>query len=696
MGKINFVLTKILFWPIYAIVAILVSSFSFKPGEVYHGYTNGAFYLIASVGLILSIIYWVLEHKKNKVIAHPVYFPLILFLLTMSIAIVWIQQNQTFVNPDTDFTVTAVISNEFRVKCTIILVLFFNAIYMLIFVVSRRTFRLQQIFWFLRLYVLFTVIAIAYSLIKEFDQIKLIFSGEPLVSYSIQSFFYNENFFACVILFGLIAMMILNFYKSRPYNYIVMFALYFYMILTTCTTTLFVGTLCFIFYILLDIISLFKKHWVVATISLSIFFVIFAGLAVSVYFMYENEVEWVKSFFKFMELRIFSKDFQTFSGRTEVWKTIWDNLIANDPINMLFGRGYGTSLIMIRNLFFCMENGNPNGVLSSAHNGLIEIAYTNGLVGLSLYGLLIVLVLIAFVLLLVKKKVKFALMYLFIILTVLGYSLFESHFFFGQGMFNMVITVFAILPLFNAVRALYKPKIAKPIKEGDYHFVKMNYLKLKSFMSMMILPFFIPSTLIIIESSLNGGPHGMIMSHLKVLLIVLVLLMFVPQIVSLFYKDATRRRFIFRCIFYSVIFVGLFFLTPWLGQILSRHVPFFKHLELFTFTVLGVYLFTLWLVFTLVKKEKLSNYFKYTFLEPILGAKIAFPISIALGCVGVILFKAVNLVSPLTTFTITIVSFIVYYLLLTLLPSIRNYYYINFLNERCLYNLKKSCQKYEI
>ena len=157
MGKINFVLTKFIFWPIYAIVAILVSSFVFKHGDVFQGYTNGAFYLIASVGIVLSIIYWILEHKNNKIIAHPVYFPLMLFLLTMSIAIVWLQKNETFVNPDTNFTVETMITNEFRIKCTIVLTLFFNAIYMLLFTVSRRTFRLQQTFWFIRLFVLFVI-----------------------------------------------------------------------------------------------------------------------------------------------------------------------------------------------------------------------------------------------------------------------------------------------------------------------------------------------------------------------------------------------------------------------------------------------------------------------------------------------------------------------------------------------------------
>jgi hypothetical protein len=60
MGKIRFVLSNILFWPIIAISAILINSFSvYTVSSENFGFTNYAFYLIAGAGLVLSILFWI-------------------------------------------------------------------------------------------------------------------------------------------------------------------------------------------------------------------------------------------------------------------------------------------------------------------------------------------------------------------------------------------------------------------------------------------------------------------------------------------------------------------------------------------------------------------------------------------------------------------------------------------------------------
>ena len=185
-------------------------------------------------------------------------------------------------------------------------------------------------------------------------------------------------------------------------------------------------------------------------------------------------------------------------------------------------------------------------------------------------------------------------------------------------------------------------------------------------------------------------------SQLRLLSYFVVAIIFTPQIVSLFYKSATKRRFVFRCIFYSCLLLTLVVFTPYVCFLLRPISNIFYWVELVKLIVFTTYLFIIWLVFTLVKKESLCNYLRYTFLEPLKGVAITLPVSFIFGALGILLFKGFNLVSPLTTFAITVTTIILYYILFALIPSIKNYYYINFFNERCLYNLKINYKKFEI
>ena len=58
MGKLNFVLTKIIYWPILLCVTVLLSSFEFSPGEFYQGYSDPAFYILVGLALFFIVLYF--------------------------------------------------------------------------------------------------------------------------------------------------------------------------------------------------------------------------------------------------------------------------------------------------------------------------------------------------------------------------------------------------------------------------------------------------------------------------------------------------------------------------------------------------------------------------------------------------------------------------------------------------------------
>ena len=390
--------------------------------------------------------------------------------------------------------------------------------------------------------------AIIYSISTEFTTLKGIFVSEGTDLVGLSSFFHNENLFAMFILYAIFGCFILNFYHTRPHNYILIAGLFFYMTLTTCAATFFVGLCAVIIYIIFDLIRNFKKHWVLTLISAGISTAIIVGAIIFFSTAYSNEISWVKNLFTYIQKEIFSKDFNTFTGRTRIWKDVFDNLINTNLVNLLIGRGYGTSSMFLKGLGLMHSSGSFDRAIISAHNGLINILLNSGLIGLGLYAILILLVAFTCIYLLFKKKVNLSITFGLIICGVLAHSLLESVAFYSTSMVNMLVTIMFTCPLFNCARGVFKPKLVNQVKNGDYAYSKMQYRKLRRFISVVIISLIIPCVTLL--TSLMTYQHKEMLNTVLTILVVLAIsLIFVPQLITMFYKDSSRKRFIFRTIF---------------------------------------------------------------------------------------------------------------------------------------------------
>ena len=118
MGKLNFVLTKIIYWPILLCVTVLLSGFEFSPGEFYQGYSDPAFYILVGLALFFIVLYFVIEHRLNKVKLHPLYFPVCFSLATLLITTIWLQGSQTFtyLNGSGEISVAASLHHSFHIR----------------------------------------------------------------------------------------------------------------------------------------------------------------------------------------------------------------------------------------------------------------------------------------------------------------------------------------------------------------------------------------------------------------------------------------------------------------------------------------------------------------------------------------------------------------------------------------------------
>lgn len=694
MGKLNFVLTKLIFWPIIALTSVLLSSFEFAPGDFYKGYSDPGFYIMAGVIFFLIIIYFVLEHRLNKFKVHPVYFPICLTLLVLMITTIWMQGSETFTNSETNYTIVVSITVAQKIKFSVVIALFLTNIYMILFSFGRKQFRVKQIFWFVRIYIAFVVFAIIYSISTEFTTLKGIFVSEGTDLVGLSSFFHNENLFAMFILYAIFGCFILNFYHTRPHNYILIAGLFFYMTLTTCAATFFVGLCAVIIYIIFDLIRNFKKHWVLTLISAGISTAIIVGAIIFFSTAYSNEISWVKNLFTYIQKEIFSKDFNTFTGRTRIWKDIFDNLINTNLVNLLIGRGYGTSSMFLKGLGLMHSSGSFERAIISAHNGLINILLNSGLIGLGLYAILILLVVFTCIYLLFRKKVNLSITFGLIICGVLAHSLLESVAFYSTSMVNMLVTIMFMCPLFNCARGVFNPKLVNQVKNGDYAYSKMQYRKLRRFISVVIISLIIPCVTLL--TSLMTYQHKEMLNTVLTILVVLAIsLIFVPQLITMFYKDSSRKRFIFRTIFYPILTIALVSVLSGLYvQFLYNKINIKPYLA--TLIIFVSILLVLTFIFTLVKKDRFVHYLSDTFFHSLCLVKIALPIALVVGVLGNVIYDMLFVPTPLTVLEINTIPFILYFVLFATIPSKEKYYYTNYFNELSLYNLKRTTLKYKI
>lgn len=695
MGKLNFVLTNFLFWPIIALTAVLLSSFQFQPGSFYDGYSDLVFFLIAGFIVLLTVIYYVVEHRLNKFKVHPLLFPIIFFLFGISIASIWIAKVETFVNPDTGYTVMVIPSILQKVKFSIVTLLFFSSIYMMTFMFSRKTFRVKQMFWFLRAYVLFVIISIVFSIINDFESLKDIFVHSGGTHTQLLSFFFNENLFALFILYGIFALMILNLFHSRIYNYAFIVIFYFYMLLTTCTTTFIVGSAAVIIYVVFDLVRNVKKHWILTLVVASCLTLFISGLIMVVTLAYNNDVEWVVNFFDYIQEEVISKNFSTLTGRTAIWQNVWDNLISTDIVTLLIGRGFGISDMVLKGYALAGTSGNVSSAILSTHNGLLGIVLSNGLIGLGFYALLIVVAVIAIIYLICKKKASFAVTFGICIFGVLAHSMAETVSFFGMSMLGIVVALLFMIPLFNGARVTKSTKFEKQATEGDFVCVKMQHRKFRRFVSTLLLGAFIPVLCLMISkgTSLLGGLEP----YLTTLLILLgVTYLLGPQILTMFYKDASNKSFMFRLFFYPILAIVLFVslmitanFVEWLSFVLT-------YTKISFIIFVAAYELILFVIFTLIKKDKFVQYLSDISIHTLKLVKIALPVCIGVGLLSNFFLDLFIAPSLLSVICLAVIPFALYYLLLATIPSKEKYYYVSYLNERALYSIKRTALKYYI
>lgn len=425
MGKLRLTLTSLLFYIILFLSCFLAENFAFYNSNPLGGLNRSSLLLIAFLIILLLGFYYFLEHRQNKLGFDKFLLPaLSICFLLMSLVVLW--QNGLS-NIDKAITIVQV----FIWMVVLYTILFtnnrFNAIK-----------RVSTIFAFT--YFVFILICALLDLFIEEKYLSAIFNG----TYSESGFrfvIYNPNVWGMMLLFGQLTAYVLSIKKFNILYYVSSIVLFLFNIMTTCTTTVFIGGVLLVLYTIYEGVCYFKNDRKKAIILLSSFFGSMAFIAILSTILYQSNVVGVVNLFDFLFSRTFIKDYSTFTHRTNIWENVFKILLEN-PRDFIFGLGFKNGNRVLEN-----RTG-----FRSAHNGFIEIFLRHGLLGELIYLSALGLFVFSIVKLFKKKQYRFALISSALFLALLIHGFFESTTFFTPNIEGSYLLLAFYLPVVNVLQ----------------------------------------------------------------------------------------------------------------------------------------------------------------------------------------------------------------------------------------------------
>ena len=536
MPKLKFTLSNIFLWVGFFVSCVLLENTSFLTSHQSDPLSDSLFYLLFAIGLTSFAAVYIFEHIFNKIkIDLGLIIPISLLFVAGTLAI-WLYKPVYWVSGDPlTFTIGENIRN------TISFLMFCIVLYSILFIYTKNLVTYRNMKWLYILTIVMGLAAVGYSFIFEAAQYKQLFMGNP-ESARFKSFFWNGNMFAATVYFATIAAIILNLSKKNVFSYIAIAIFALQEMMTISALSIISEFFLLFFYFLIEIILAFKRHPKRSGILLAVF-IIFSTTIASVLIFGKG---WDNLFGK-LSSRLYSELF----GNTNIDSNrhyTWEEMMKfqfSSPLTALFGTGFGVSSEIIK----VITMKTPTGYyVASAHNGVIQILFNYGIVGLSVYVAYAVYFVICFIKMMKWKRPRFALLTSMIGLSLLGYSIGESIIMFNSNAQGIIIGALFYLPLVIEVKHRLHPEIKegiikdtkveiKPLKQEDL-------IKTISIVCLLLfcvaLPFaFVPS--IQRDQNLFYIVLGIIVS-------LFVLYLLLPYVVSLWFKSVKPRKLVGRLI----------------------------------------------------------------------------------------------------------------------------------------------------
>lgn len=447
MGKYRFTFTNIMFW-----VAIIASVLVFEDITFFEKGTAESFMLpgmqdpyffmffgIAAFCFVSMIIY---ETIFNKAKINKLALVVCLTLLVCGIIGICSFNEMSFNNG----AAPIVVDEWSKTKHILSFVLFVLTLYSVFFYFTKNHPSIKRLRFLFVIIILVTYFFVIYSIVTEYWKYEMIANtklDEEIPHVSVQSLFNNSNMFAGFILMGICASMGLNYFKKNPLSYISIIGFSIIQVFACSLTSIIITLGGTFLYFLAEIIADFKKYKTGAVPFIKLTILLMAYVAVVLLFCLAQvyDVGVVTAFCRYLYRELSTSDFNSFTNR----RAIWDAAVSasNDNVtSLLFGYGFRNSEYIVGGLM------NVDDHRISCHNGYLQILLNFGVIGLVAFGIFVFVYLFSLIRLL-KRHLRFSLIFLIIGFSYFALATMESIIAFNASATGIIIGAAFYLPVIN-------------------------------------------------------------------------------------------------------------------------------------------------------------------------------------------------------------------------------------------------------
>ena len=287
--------------------------------------------------------------------------------------------------------------------------------------------------------------------------------------------------------------------------------------------------------------------------------------------------------------------------------------------------------------------------------------------------------------LLLEKKFHFVFIHSFIVLCCLAYSFCESSSFFDAGVKEIYMTVVFFMPVIVRSKMMSRQEKIREIQNLDAEHKYADPVRLGKTCALVLMSFVCVclSAMLCTYTFDYGFMKTIVLNTVIGLGIVLV---FVPYLVTLYYKNTDRMTFVVHCVFNGLVIAGLTVGTYFVMGKFDNMKPLAKY---FTPGVLALLLLVDTILYSLVKKGSIKEWAKVFALGSFVTPRYALLAGFGIPAIINITLQSAGLMNWFVYLTNMAFSLVCFYLVFNLLPTIEGKKMGEYFNELDLYNLKR-------
>ena len=478
MGKLRFTLTTVLFWIVLVLSCLLSENFDIFGGNLMNGFkTDSAFILTISI-IVLLVIYYLFEHKKNKLTFDRILLPSLCIAGLLLVINIFRQGNSRwFISYSRDWDFEFKFPIEIRLLASLEVVIWLVVLYAVVFVYNRFRLNKESYRWVAKLYLIGVSLAALVDLFVEGKDIIDIFNG-TYGGTGLELCMGNANVWSLLLFSGVITGILLSYKRFRWYYYVAILGLTVFNTLTTCSTTMYITFAATIIYTLYEIFNYYKVN---KSQGRKILFIyvgsVLAGIGLFA-MLITLKVPFAYNAWDFVTNSMFNKEFGTLSSRTDIWFRIFE-LMGRNPLDVILGLGHQTGSLVFRE-YMGYE-------VKSAHNAVMEIFLRYGVIGVLVYLGMLGLAVYSFIIHIKKKNYRFVFFYGLCFVCIILHGVTESTTLFTPNVGGLYFGFVFILPVLNILQEKHFNELREDLMATEVSIEKSNiFVRLNNKMLMQI------------------------------------------------------------------------------------------------------------------------------------------------------------------------------------------------------------------